>query len=499
MDYNDKSLSEKIDKKMQEALDTDRRRHIEKDRKRKIKRYKSHLILAIIAAVLIAIAVLAIVHVFSSNVYKDKEEFSAFADDKIAENELYTPENTKTYYDYAKPFSVAVRKDSGINKDIRDFRNENIKNIIESESENVKKDEQKDCAHALFIDTATFRSGNGAISLLIHYYTYRQDNRDMVLDTAHADTYLFDAKNMHVIDPLQALNVNYKDKASEYADEYFSKTYNNDDIVEYYRDYTSAEDKNLNKFFMTKNEIVFVFDQHTVISDKLGIAKMIVPDSIIGSAIRPAILDRYIDPSKPMVAITYDDGPGDESETEILKTLAENGSVATFFYLGNRLDNYTDNAKKAVEIGCEIGNHTWDHPMLSKMSKEQIVSEITKTNAKIYDICGVEPTLARPPYGDFNKNVLKASDMAEVLWTVDTQDWKSRNADKVFESVKKQKSLDGKIILMHSIYKETAEATAKIVPWLKEQGYQTVTVSELIKYKTGTTPKAGKIYRNLQQ
>ena len=498
MNYSDKSLSEKIDKQMQEALENDRLRHIEKDRKRKNRRYRNRLILSLIAALVIAVLVLALVHVFSSNIYKNEEEFSSFADSKITENELYSLKDTKTKYEYSKPFSVAIRRDNGINHDVREFRNDIIKKIIAYESVKSKNDENRDCVQALFIDTAAFKSGNGAISLYIHYDKYRQKGRDMVLDTAHVNTYLFNEKNMLALDPLQVLNVNYKDKASEYADEYFEKTYNNNDIVEYYKDFTSANDKNFNKFFITKNGIVFVFDQHTVVSDDLGVAKMFVPNRIIGSAIRPEVLDRYINPSKPMVAITYDDGPGGESETKILKTLAENGSVATFFYLGNRLEQNSSNAKKAVEIGCEIGNHSWDHPQLSKMSKKQIISEITRTNSKIFDVCGVEPTLARPPYGDFNKSVLKASNMAEVLWTVDTQDWKSRDADKVFKAVKKPKSLDGKIILMHSIYNETADATAKIVPWLKKQGYQTVTVSELIKYKTGETPKAGNLYRTLQ-
>ena len=85
-----------------------------------------------------------------------------------------------------------------------------------------------------------------------------------------------------------------------------------------------------------------------------------------------------------------------------------------------------------------------------------------------------------------------------ILWTVDTLDWESRDGKKIFDHVTSQGNLDGKIILMHSIHDSTADATEKIVPWLKAQGYQLVTISELIKYKTGADPVPGKVYRTFE-
>ena len=86
------------------------------------------------------------------------------------------------------------------------------------------------------------------------------------------------------------------------------------------------------------------------------------------------------------------------------------------------------------------------------------------------------------------------SGLPVVMWTVDTLDWKHRDGQKIFDTVRSVSDMDGKIILMHSIYESTADATDMIIPWLKENGYQTVTVSELIKYKTGSYPQAGNIY-----
>ena len=210
----------------------------------------------------------------------------------------------------------------------------------------------------------------------------------------------------------------------------------------------------------------------TVLKEGEGTPAMDIPMRIIGSTIRPEILERYIDKKKPMVALTYDDGPYAKTESKIVDTLAENGCVATFFYLGNRVENDTDTVKMAYDAGCEIGNHSWSHPDLTGLSNKEIKSQLNRTNKIISKVIGVKPELFRPPYGSFNDRVLEAADMPAILWTVDTLDWSSRDAKAVFKVIKKTKNLDGKIILMHSIYGSTAKATEKIVPYLQKKGYQ---------------------------
>lgn len=485
------SFDNDIDKLMEEDLDRERQRLKAREHLRRKKRNHRRMILAGLVLVAAVVLVIGLVKAFSSNIYSNEEEFIAFADDALAENQICLPdENAGTEYFYDKNFSVAVRQDNIKNDVIRDFRDSKISSI--------RKHADKEENSAMIIDSEAFKTGNGAVSLLIYHYEYKVDGRNLVLSSSHADTYLFMAETGDVLDPLQVLNVNYKDKAEEYASEYIAKTFNDRDRSENYEDYISATDDNYNKFIMTGEEVVFLFDPDTVLKDTLTVTDMSMQYQFIDTAIRPEALERYIDPNKPMVALTYDDGPGGDSEARILKCLKNNGSVATFFYLGYRMDSFSENANEAVAIGCEIGNHSWDHPAMSTLTKKQILNQISKTNKKIEEVCGYEPVVARPPYGDYNKSVLKNAGMAEVLWTVDTMDWSTRNPKKTVNAVKHQKHLDGKIILMHSIYDETASATEKLVPWLKKKGYQTVTVSELIKYKTGTTPKAGKLYRKLQ-
>ena len=202
-----------------------------------------------------------------------------------------------------------------------------------------------------------------------------------------------------------------------------------------------------------------------------------------------------IDPSLPMLAITFDDGPGKYTD-EILDCLEKYGARATFFVQGKNVAGYSSVVKRAVEIGCEIGNHTWDHKSLTTLSSGQISSEISNTNNAVYRAAGVYPSIYRPPYGAYNNSVLSSVAMPAILWSVDTLDWKTRDADKTFASVRNG-AADGAIILMHDIHAPTAKAAVRIIPYLLKQGYQLVTVSELIEAKKGS-PVSGKVYNNVK-
>ncbi|MBQ9708726.1 MAG: polysaccharide deacetylase family protein [Firmicutes bacterium] len=206
---------------------------------------------------------------------------------------------------------------------------------------------------------------------------------------------------------------------------------------------------------------------------------------------------RFVDPSKPMVALTYDDGPGLKSEDKIHDVLEKYDAVATFFYSGYMVKGKEDRLKRSVENGCEIGSHTWDHPVLTSCDKKELKKQLNKTNKTIKKACGQAPVLFRPSYGITNKEINKKAKLPVIMWDIDTKDWKTRDAKKIYKSVikrHKKNKLDGKIVLMHCIYDETADATAKIVPWLDAHGYQMVTVSELYKYGKGKELKPGKVY-----
>lgn len=199
-----------------------------------------------------------------------------------------------------------------------------------------------------------------------------------------------------------------------------------------------------------------------------------------------------IDPNKPMVALTYDDGPLTSVTNSIVSTLKKNGGRATFFVVGNRVGSYKSSLKNAFDAGCEIGNHTYGHYILTNYKQSTIKSQINQTNNAVKKITGKAPTLVRAPGGSINSTVKSSVEYPLIQWNVDTLDWKYRNANSVVSSVKNNVK-DGSIILMHDLYKSTADATKTIVPWLKSQGYQMVTVTELMQIR-GHDLNAGQVY-----
>ena len=203
----------------------------------------------------------------------------------------------------------------------------------------------------------------------------------------------------------------------------------------------------------------------------------------------------HIDPSKPMVALTFDDGPSPYTPG-ILDTLEKYGSRATFFEVGNRINQYPDTVLRISRMGCEIGNHSYDHPLLGNASAAKIYSQLSRTDTRIKAVIGKKPVLFRPPYGSIGSSLRNNAGRPMILWSIDTLDWKNRNADAVYWAVMNHVK-DGDIILMHDLYGSTRTAVQKIVPALQKRGYQLVTVSELAQYKK-VTLSAGKSYSQLR-
>ena len=199
-----------------------------------------------------------------------------------------------------------------------------------------------------------------------------------------------------------------------------------------------------------------------------------------------------IDPSKPMVALTFDDGPQPSVGNRIMDCLAQYGGKATFFMVGERVGSYKTEVQRMVAEGHEVANHTMNHKYLQKLGAAQIQAQVNNGNDAIQAACGVRPTLLRLPGGNHNATVLANAGMPMIQWNVDTLDWKTRNADKTVAAVLNHVK-DGDIILMHELYASTGDAVLRIVPELHKRGFQMVTVSQMAAAK-GKTLEAGKLY-----
>lgn len=193
-----------------------------------------------------------------------------------------------------------------------------------------------------------------------------------------------------------------------------------------------------------------------------------------------------------LVAFTFDDGPS-KYTLDIANILEEYNASATFFEVGYNIKAHPEITKELSERGFEIANHTTDHSKLTKLTEVKYLSKINDNNALFKELTGKDMPYLRPPYGSYNDKIKASAGVPIVTWSLDTRDWESRNKDKVIEMVMNNIK-EGDIILFHDLYESTRDAVKELMPLLKEQGYQAVSVGELFKSK-GITLEAGTSYR----
>lgn len=205
---------------------------------------------------------------------------------------------------------------------------------------------------------------------------------------------------------------------------------------------------------------------------------------------------RELDPEKPMIALTFDDGPHYQNTPRLLELLEQYGVHVTFFVLGDRAtwSGSPEAIRLMAESGNEIASHTQNHKMLSQLSEEELVAEIAKARDVIYELTGDYPTFIRPPYGSYNDTVKKYAYTPLIIWNLDSEDWKTKDKDSIIEQILGEAG-DGKIVLCHDIHTCTVDAMEVVIPELIQRGYQIVTVRELLYYK-GVELENGTVYHS---
>lgn len=188
-----------------------------------------------------------------------------------------------------------------------------------------------------------------------------------------------------------------------------------------------------------------------------------------------------LDKDKKTVALTFDDGPSKYTK-DIIDLLSDNKANATFFILGSNIDNYDEEISYILEYNNELGSHTYNHKILTRVKEKDLDNEINLTTNKIKEKYDYDIKLFRPPYGIINEKIRNEYDYSYILWSLDTLDWKNRSADKIYNNVIKNID-DGDIILMHDMYYSTYKALDKLLPELYMEGYQVTTVSNLAELK----------------
>ena len=276
-------------------------------------------------------------------------------------------------------------------------------------------------------------------------------------------------------------------KIDDFINEYLDRYKNNNGIIDY--DYDNRDNKYyvvFYKYFFDSNIYSYDLDSFMIDLDSSTIS--MVYTEVFDYDI---ITNKKINNSDKLIALTFDDGPN-YNTSKVLDVLAKYNVKATFFVLGSKAKDNKKILKREYDSGMEIGNHTFNHLLLTKYKENVIKDEIDKTSSVIFEVTGRYPKLLRPSYGAYNNTIKKIGDMPIIIWDIDTLDWKYHNSKRIASRVI-NKVKDGDIILMHDIYSATANSLNIIIPELQNRGYTFVTIPELFYYKEITLEK-GRVY-----
>lgn len=208
----------------------------------------------------------------------------------------------------------------------------------------------------------------------------------------------------------------------------------------------------------------------------------------------PADAPAQIGTDRPLVALTFDDGPRRSTTGELLDGLAQRGAHATFFLVGEMLPGNEDLVERMEQEGHQIGTHSYDHVYLTGLNAADFARQVDRTEAILAEVVGHDGFLLRPPYGQIDNGVEKRADGPLILWSIDPEDWDDKNADRIVEHIV-SRAQDGDVILLHDIYPTSVEAALRVVDALHQKGFLFVTIDELA-CQRHVELKPGQTYRN---
>ncbi|MBQ2688130.1 MAG: polysaccharide deacetylase family protein [Clostridia bacterium] len=248
-------------------------------------------------------------------------------------------------------------------------------------------------------------------------------------------------------------------------------------------------------FSLTKKEILAAMGAFLIAGAALSVGGATVNKAVTAASTVRDIPIYSVETEEKKVAISFDAAWGNEQTSELLDILEQYNVKATFFLVGQWVDNYPDSVKEIAAKGHDVENHSDTHAHLPELSLEGMKTEIVNCNEKIRALTGKCPTLFRPPYGDYNNDVVgtvKDLDMYCIQWDVDSLDWKDLSAADITQRVT-SKLQNGSIVLLHNGAKNTPEALPSIIEGIKAQGYELVPISELVPKGTYQTDHEGRM------
>lgn len=311
----------------------------------------------------------------------------------------------------------------------------------------------------------------------------------------HVATFIFDNKSAQLVSLKELLNNNlrYLETFNQFAfDQLSADASLKDNLLDekaLKKAVTYDWDSNLT-FAIEDKQLVVYFQAGEVANESQGVVAIKGDMTYLQSILAEPFQDELIEGAKTLplvvdnrkrVALTFDDGPHKSVTEEILNILDEFDAKATFFMLGKNVKEYPEIAKEVHNRGHIIGNHTWTHPVLTKLSISEVQNEYNQTEEMIFNTIGEYTTIFRPPYGATNDKIKAVIPTLAVNWSLDTLDWKHRNAQTLLNIVKKSIH-NNAVILMHDIHQPTADGLRAVLQYLQSEGYEFTTVDEVLSY-----------------
>ncbi|SOC43364.1 polysaccharide deacetylase family protein [Ureibacillus acetophenoni] len=408
----------------------------------------------------------------------------------------------ETLKDSTKPYSIQYVKtnfesvNTEINKYISDAKNQ-YENIIRLKDTVEQNETTTNLENNLKIEVEMYPHQDQYLSLV---FTKNVAVKSNTYDTS-IYTLFFNLETGSIIDFQQILNDD-ENHLTSLSDVVRYSIVNNHDYQKHINQealFKVTEPKWIyfKRFAIIEESLVLYFNKGEIGNSDIGVPMATIPLSsiypLLSKEFQTGIENHSVITNPPpqkesssntgkKVALTFDDGPHPTVTTSILDTLDKYDAKATFFVVGNRVEKYADIVIETLERGHEIGNHTWNHENLTKVSSNQVMDQINATNVAIHNVLGEYPTVFRPPYGAKNDSVISVIDLPVVMWTIDTLDWKYRDSTNLLPSVQKNMH-NNAIILMHDIHQSTADGLESVLKYLQDEGYEFVTVSEILQNK----------------
>lgn len=321
-------------------------------------------------------------------------------------------------------------------------------------------------------------------------YTYKELNNNVINISLNTEintnkkinkikTFTYDKKTKKflsmedIVKDLDALDYNIKKQLLEKYREADMDFLSN---VSY--DYFTIDDQNLTLYLgptilkEPKQELIYLDIPLNSLKLLIDIDKTKNTDNYI------SIKKKNINYDDKVVALTFDDGPSKYTD-KILDILKKHDACGTFFVIGNKVNFYDGTLNRMINEGSEIGNHSYNHKWLNRLSEKEFKEELNKTQEAVKKATGFTPKLFRPTYGGYSDKLKSYTDLTFVLWDVDSSDWKVKKKEKILNNIIPNVK-DGSIILMHDNHEYSLNAIESVVKALKEKGYSFVTVSELL-------------------